>query len=341
MAVLTDKHLDDIRRLRASYAMCRQIAARHGRTYFLATRLLPPDRRPAVHALYALARIADDIVDRPGRSDRPDETVGAAVRLDRLAAAFLTGDDCGSQGCANGGLPPVARTVLPAVHHTVARYRIDRALFEAFFASMRMDLARDAYPDFAALSRYTYGSAEVIGLQMLPVLGVAAGAESQAEVAARALGLAFQLTNFIRDIGEDLDRGRLYLPLEDLAAHGLTRADLHRRLTDHRVRDLLAFEIARIRGLYRQADPGIEMLHPASRDCVRAARTLYAGILDAVEAADYRVLDRRVSVSSRQRLSVFLPALARARRARRSHQIHQASVCSTSEKPKSRSSTGA
>jgi len=160
-------------------------------------------------------------------------------------------------------------------------------------------------------------------------------------VAARALGLAFQLTNFVRDVGDDLDRGRIYLPLEDLAAHGLTRADLQRRVVDDRVRELLGFEIDRIRALYRQADAGIDLLDPASRHCVRAARQLYAGILDAVEEADYRVFDRRISVGTARRAAVFVPALLGARRARRSHHSHQASVWSTSEKPNSRSSTGA
>jgi phytoene synthase len=326
--------------LAASYLACRRIAARHGRTYFLATRLLPPARRPAVHALYALARMADDIVDGPGAAD---DVCRTAARLDAFAAGFLAGWGTPGAGVRDSGADASGSSggILPAVRDTVDRYGIRRELFEAFFASMRMDLARDSYSDFAALSRYTYGSAEVIGLQLLPVLGVVPGAEPEAGAAARALGLAFQLTNFVRDVGEDLDRGRLYLPLADLAAAGLTRADLERRVVDGRVRELLHGQIRRIRAIYQEAEPGIALLHPASRDCVRTAFVLYAEILDAVEMAGYRVLDRRVSVGTRRRLAVFGPALRRARRARRSHHTHQASVWTTMEKPKSRSSTGA
>lgn len=318
--------------LTASYAACKRVAARHGRTYFLATRLLPPERRPAVHALYALARVADDIVDGPAARG---DIAGAAARLDWFAGAFFEGFGGRSARSA------VADPVLPAVHDTVARLGLQRDLFEAFFASMRMDLVRDSYADFAELSGYTYGSAEVIGLQMLPVLGVQPGAETAAADAARALGLAFQLTNFVRDVGEDLDRGRLYLPLADLETFGLSRGDLERRVVDDRVRGLLAHQIDRIREIYRRAELGIELLDPVSQDCVRTAFVLYAEILDAVEAADYGVLDSRASVGIPRRVSVFVPALLRARRARRSHHTHHARVWTTREKPNSRSSTGA
>ena len=334
--LLIDRKLDHETRLRASYAACRRIAARHGRTYFLATRLLPPERRPAVHALYALARVVDDIVDDPGI---PSSPASVAARLDGFAGHFFAAPDTPATGCEPADA--TAALVLPAVHDTICRYGIRRELFEAFFGSMRMDLARDSYPDFTALSGYTYGSAEVIGLQLLPILGVTAGAEPEAEVAARAMGLAFQLTNFIRDVGEDLDRGRLYLPLDEVRAHGLTRRELDQRVNDDRFRALLRFQIARIRALYLEADTGIPLLDPVSRDCVAAARRLYASILDAVEAVDYRVLDRRATVGSTRRLAVFVPALVRARRARRSHQTHQATVCTTSENPNRRSSTGA
>ena len=155
------------------------------------------------------------------------------------------------------------------------------------------------------------------------------------------------MSNFIRDVADDLRRGRVYLPAEDLDRFGVTRADLAPGPTPPRVRELLAFEVARTRALYADAEPGIAMLHPTSRDCIRTAFVLYGGILDAVEKADYQVLDRRVAVPLRRRLAVALPALVRARPARRRrlsrrpHHTHHASVCSTSEKPNSRSSTGA
>lgn len=286
--------------LRASYLACRQRNAAHGRTYYLATALLPPEKRPAVHALYAFARHADDIVDDL------DPSLPPAQRAALLAAwgdRFLAGD---------AGDDPL----LPAVHDTVARWQIPRPLFADFLASMRMDLTVTSYATWDDLMGYVHGSAAVIGLQMLPVLGVQPGCFVAAQGYARELGVAFQLTNFIRDVGEDVQRGRVYLPQEDLTQFDLSAADLGSGVVDGRLRRLLAFEIARTREIYRSAQHGIRLLHPTSRDCIATAFRLYAGILDAVERADYQVLDRRVSVSLPRRLSVALPALARARAAR-------------------------
>jgi phytoene synthase len=202
-----------------------------------------------------------------------------------------------------------------------------------------MDLTVSGYPTYADLLRYVEGSAAVIGLQMTPILepvDVAAAAPR-----ARDLGVAFQLSNFIRDVGEDLRRGRVYLPAEDLDAFGVERAQLAAGVVDGRTRRLLAFEIARARELYARAAPGIDLLHADSRDCVRVAYRLYSGILDEVERAGYRVLDRRVSVPLRRRVAVAGPALVRARRARRPSRTQSARVVVTSAKPKPRSSTGA
>jgi phytoene synthase len=214
---------------------------------------------------------------------------------------------------------------------------------------MRRDLDVTDYPTWSDLCDYMHGSAVVIGLQMLPVLEPLPGLAEVAAPYAADLGRAFQLTNFIRDVGEDLRRGRLYLPKEDLAAFGVTRDDLEAGIVDERVRRLLAFEVARAHELFRSAAPGIRLLHPTSRDCVQTALVLYRGILDAVQNSGYAVLDRRASVGPARRASVAVPGLVRAWRARRledradrrPHHTHQARVCSTSEKPNSRSSTGA
>jgi phytoene synthase len=157
----------------------------------------------------------------------------------------------------------------------------------------------------------------VIGLQMLPVIGTLPGMRATAEPYARDLGVAFQLTNFIRDVGEDLQRGRIYLPKDELASFGVTRDDLASGVVDANLRRLLAFEIARARELYRSASPGIRLLDPTARDCIRTAATLYSRILDEVEAADYRVLHQRISVNRRRRAVVAVPAAVRAWRARR------------------------
>jgi len=308
--------------LQQAYDDCRRLNAAHGRTYYLATLLLPPHKRPAVHALYALARYADDIVDVSSAS-----TSQAAAGLAELEQALRDG---------LGG-----PRLLLAVHDTVGRWQIPTEHFDAFFASMRMDLDTSEYATWEDLCVYMHGSAAVIGLQMLPILEPLPGMHDVAALYAADLGRAFQLTNFIRDVGEDLRRGRVYLPKEDMAAFGVTRDDLESGVISAQTRRLLGFEVQRARELFRQAAPGIRLLHPTSRDCVRTASTLYAGILDEVERADYRVLDQRVRVGTARRASVAVPALVRAWRARRPHQTHQTSVCNTSENPNAMSSTGA
>ena len=163
---------------------------------------------------------------------------------------------------------------------------------------------------------YVHGSAAVIGLQMVPVLEPLVPREV-AEPYAADLGVAFQLSNFIRDVGEDLQRGRVYLPLEDLAVFGVTREHLEHGVVDGPVRRLLAFEVARTREIYRSAAQGVRLLHPTSRPCIETALALYGGILDEVEAADYEVLEPRVSVGPARRARVAVPGLARAWSARR------------------------
>ncbi|MEY7976470.1 phytoene/squalene synthase family protein, partial [Streptomyces pilosus] len=277
--------------LRAAYSRCRRLNARHGRTYFLATRLLPLEHRSAVHALYGFARWADDIVDDLDRHRTPDERDRLLRRLEQdLADGLRTG----------GGDEPVVR----AVADTARRYDIEHELFADFLASMRADLTVTDYPTYADLLGYVRGSAEVIGLQMLPVLGTVVPREEAAPHAA-ALGVAFQLTNFLRDVGEDLDRGRVYLPGDLLAAHGVDRPLLEwsRRTGRHdpRIRAAFVAADAMTREVYREAEPGIAMLDPRVRPCIRTAFTLYGGILDAVAAQDYTVLHRRAVVSRRRR----------------------------------------
>ncbi|QFZ19288.1 phytoene/squalene synthase family protein [Saccharothrix syringae] len=288
--------------LRRAYQRCRELNAEHGRTYYLATRLLPRARRPAIHALYGFARWADDIVDEVHDGRTPAER----------AAQLSTVDERLAEGLAAGGSD---HPVIAAVVDTARRYGIERSLFTDFMASMRMDLTVTSYATYADLARYVHGSAAVIGLQVLPVLGTCVPRE-EAEGPAAALGVAFQLTNFLRDVGEDLDRGRVYLPTEELAGFGVDRELLGwaRRTgrTDPRIKRALEFQVARTRSVYRDAAPGIPMLAPQSRPCVATAYRLYGRILDLVERADYDVLSRRVTVSGGRRLVMALPALARA-----------------------------
>jgi phytoene synthase len=287
--------------LRTSYEACRQLNAAHGKTYYLATLLLPPAKRPYVHALYGFARYADEIVDDLASTLTEAEKAEA---LGSWGEQFLDDLDRGRSD------DPICRAVVD----TVQRWSIPREHFEAFLHSMAMDLTVTEYADYDALFEYVYGSAAVIGLQMVPILEPSSDA---AYDYAMDLGVAFQLANFIRDVGEDLDRGRLYMPLADLAQFDLTRADLERRIVDERVRELLKFEVARVRRLEQASRPGIALLSPDSQPCIDAARVLYCGIVDAVEKIDYQVFTERATVSVPRRAQVALPAWFRAVRARR------------------------
>jgi 15-cis-phytoene synthase len=287
--------------LRESYERCRRLNARYGKTYYLAARLLPPEKRPYVHALYGFARYADEIVDNPS-SNWSAQDQGDELRRwgDSMLADLASGhsDD------------PVGRALV----HTAKRWAIPADHFETFLRSMTMDLTVTEYATFDALHEYIYGSAAVIGLQMVPILEPSA---ADAYPRAMELGLAFQLANFIRDVGEDLDRGRLYLPLDELAQFDLTRNDVEQRVVDDRMKELLKFQIRRVRELEAAARPGISLLHPTSQPCIEAARVLYCGIVDAVERIDYQVFDTRASVSTPRRVAVAVPAWGRAVRARR------------------------
>jgi phytoene synthase len=288
------------RTLTAAYERCRQLHARHGRTYYLATRLLPAWKRRHVHALYGFVRYADEIVDDLGSS------LDGAAKADALrawGARFFAGL-AGPAGAADD-------PVLPAVRHTVRAFSLDLCDFERFLAAMAMDLTVERYATYGDLLGYMDGSAAVVGTMMTPILE--ASDLGAAREHARQLGLAFQLTNFIRDVAEDLARGRVYLPEEDLERFGVERADLAPGPVSAEVRALLGFEIERARGHYRAAAPGVGLLVPSSRPAIRAATTLYGEILDQVELAGYQVLTGRVRVPGRRRLAVAGRELAAAR----------------------------
>jgi 15-cis-phytoene synthase len=291
--------------LQEDYEQARRLNAEHGRTYYLATRLLPPRKRPYVHALYAFARYADDIVDDLDPALGADER---GTRFEAWSEQFLRSIEAGVSA------DPISRAVID----TMGRWRIPPGYFADFLFSMRTDLTVTEYQTYDDLAAYMWGSAAVIGLEMLPILGDAADPAPSEAVKARAtdLGLAFQLTNFIRDVSEDLGRGRIYLPQESLTACDVDRGRLeHARATgtaDRPIRDLIALEAERARALYRSAAPGIELVHPSSRDCLRTALTLYGGILTQVEQANYDVFGGRASVPLGRRVRVAGAGLIRA-----------------------------
>ncbi|WP_144121198.1 phytoene/squalene synthase family protein [Catellatospora sichuanensis] len=278
--------------LAAAYERCRQLHRRHGRTYYLATRLLPAWKRPHVHALYGFTRYADEIVD--STDDLPPAV--RAARLREWSDRFVAG--------LHG--TRVDDPLLPAVLHTIERFDMDRADFASFLRSMAMDLEVTEYADYDDLLDYMEGSAAVIGTMMLPILEPADA--DAAREPARQLGLAFQLTNFLRDVGEDLQRGRIYLPQRDLRTFGVSPADLYRSAArgtaTTAIRELVRYEIVRAREHYAAAAPGVTMLAPTSQACIRTAFHLYGGILDEIERADLDVFARRAVVPTHRRLQV-------------------------------------
>jgi 15-cis-phytoene synthase len=283
--------MDD--RLPVSYAFCRDLHRAYGRTYFLATKLLPARKRPHVHALYGFTRYTDDIVDRLDRSASGEP----ADRLRSWGTRFLAALDGA----------PVTHPVLPAIVHTSTVFGLDRAEFAAFLRSMELDLTVTAYPTYDDLLAYMAGSAAAVGALMLPILGAAD--RDAAREPARELGYAFQLTNFVRDVGEDLDRGRIYLPQKDLAHCGVTPEELREKRATRAVRELIALEVDRARGHYSRAARGIPLLEPASQPCVRAAFHAYGAILDEVVAARYDVFARRAVVPVRRKLGIVAASL--------------------------------
>jgi phytoene synthase len=295
--------------LEDSYALCRELNKRHGTTYYWSTRLLPAVKQHHVHALYAFCRYADDIVDDLGPAP-----------VDERAAAL---EAFGTRFFADLDRKHSTDPVLKAVVHTVRAFDIDRGCFERFLRSMTMDLSVTTYETWNDLRAYMDGSAAVIGEMMLPILEPT---DRAAAPHARDLGDAFQLTNFLRDVSEDLDRGRIYLPQEDLRRYGVDVAAERDRVrtagsTGGRAGEpavspewvaLARFEIARCRRLYVSADIGVGMLPERSARCVRVARVLYSRILEVIEDQGYDVFTTRATVPTWQKATLATTALRRA-----------------------------
>ncbi len=284
--------------LSAAYRTCRDINALHGRSFYRATSLLPPGRRPHVWALYAVARRSDDLVDTPA--------VGADT------AKSLREWESDVAGAIAGTLEPTD-PVLRALRHTVREFAIPGRLFEEFFESMRRDLTTTSYATWDDLRSYMRGSAAAIGEMTAPILGSGAAGLPYAAT----LGEAFQLTNFIRDIAEDWQRGRIYLPLADFRAVGCTEDELGTCIatgtSSPAVRQLVQLEITRARTLYDAAQPGLAEVDPIVRPCLRAAFGLYSEILHEIERRGFEVCRGRTIVPAARRATVLSRSLAGGR----------------------------
>lgn len=291
--------------LRTGYRQARAVNARYGRSYFLATSLLPGHQRPHVHALYGFARMADELVDTvPTGETDPLERIAA---FDSWCQKVLTELRWGQSST------PLVRALI----NTLERYEIPLDYIADFLASMRADLLVTDYRTYDELVDYMWGSAAVIGLQMLPILGRADERVSWEVLEQHAihLGLAFQLTNFLRDVAADLRRGRVYLPASSLTMFAVDRERLSRGRVDEPIRNLMAFEIERARSHYRAAAPGVELVAASSRRCLSTAFRLYAAILTEIESRDYDVFSSRATVGLWGRARASGPAVLGVARA--------------------------
>lgn len=286
--------------LRTSYLECKRLNSLHGKTYYLATLLLPPAKRPFVHALYGFARYADEIVDDLASTLTDEEKANSLKQWGEGVISDIKSGNSNDQ-------------IGKALVDTVRRFDIPIEYFQAFLHSMTMDLTITEYQEYEDLQEYVYGSAAVIGLQMVPVLGREKGSSiDKVNSAAEKLGVAFQLANFIRDVGEDLDRGRVYLPIAELQSHGVTREMLEDKVLTPQIKSALKEQIERVRRLQRESASGIKMLSIQSRACIQAASELYCGIVDEVEKIDYQIFSKRAKTSNWRRMKVAIPAYLRA-----------------------------
>ncbi len=275
-------------------AHCRRIVRTHARTFWLASRFLPPAKRRAAFALYAFCRVADDLVDL-GKGSAGLDVAGqlAAYRM-RLEAALE-------------GRPDDA--VFRELAAAARQYRVPPAVLRELLDGVARDCAPAHYATWEALSLYCEGVASSVGEMCAHVFGVAGGETDRARAVrhARTLGVAMQLTNILRDVGEDARSGRCYLPAEDLARFGLSRADVFGvgLGRDARWSALMRFEIDRARMLYAQAMPGIALLAPDARRCAAACAIGYAGILGAIEANGFDTFSTRARLGTLARATVL------------------------------------
>lgn len=269
---------------------CAELTRRHGTTYYWGALLLPPAQRRDVYAVYALCRLADDLVDEPDMADLAVPRLGTpAQRLAAFREWFFEALEAGEAD----------EPVMDAIVESIRRRGTDPDCFHRFFDAMELDLSRTTWASWPELrDGYMEGSAAVIGEMMLPVLEPLS---PEAKGPARALGLAFQLTNFLRDVGEDLDRGRVYLPQDDLARHG---ADPWLRRVTPAWQAMMREQVLRNRQLYVEAEAGLAMLPRASRRCVGTALILYRRILDRIEDAGYEVFSGRIRVPDAEKLAL-------------------------------------
>ncbi len=276
--------------LEEAYRWCVDATRIHSRSFFLSSQFLPFEKRVAIRALYAFCRTSDDIVDQLSED------------VERELAHWVA--------LAQAPMPPQRHPVLVAWKDTVTRYSIPQALANELLAGVAMDLTVSRYATFDDLWLYCYRVASVVGLISMHIIGHEEGATPYAV----SLGVALQLTNILRDVGEDAQRGRIYLPQEDLQRFGLCDDDILQGRCDERFRALMRFEIERAHALYEEAWPGIALLSRDSQFAIGAAAEVYRGILNKIVANKYDVFSQRTHLSLAEKL-LILPRMWRRLRA--------------------------
>jgi phytoene synthase len=272
-----------------SYRYCETLARREARNFYPAFRVLPRDQRRAMCALYAFMRIADDLSDEPGEAEQKQAQLGGW----RLALrAALEG--------------AYAHTLHPALHHAVTTFQVPAEYLEAVLDGVEMDLTRLSYATFADLRQYCWRVASAVGLACIHIWGFTDG---RAKEYAESAGIAFQLTNILRDVKEDAARGRIYLPQEDLARFGYDAQRLRQGVCDEPFRALMGFEIERARAHYQQAGPLVPLLARPGRAVFLLMARTYQSLLDEIERRDFDVFGARIRVGGWRKLMLALGVL--------------------------------
>ena len=275
--------------LASSYAYCERLARREAGNFYHAFRLLPRQQRRAMCALYAFLRVADDLADGPGTAaDKRGPLLAWRKQLPQALAGIYR------------------HRLHPAFHHTVKSYGIPCDYLKAVLDGVGMDLEPVRYETFAELYRYCYRVASAVGLACIHVWGFT---DERAKEYAEAAGIAFQLTNILRDLGEDAARGRVYLPAEDLRRFGYREEQLRRGERGDPFRELMRFEVGRARGYYDAAAPLAGLLRPAGRAVFQVMLGTYRGLLEVIERRDYDVFSDRVRLSRWRKLWLAARAL--------------------------------
>jgi phytoene synthase len=273
--------------LAKAYELCGRVAAHHSKSFYMASGLLPEEKRSAVRALYAFCRTVDDIVDEGTQ-------IGREVELDYWRHQV--------QGSVH---PRPDDLVGQAWNDTRSRYHIPAHYALQLIDGVARDLQQTRYHSFDDLATYCYGVASTVGLMSMYIVGFKSG---EAGPYAIKLGVALQMTNILRDVGEDFRSGRIYLPQDELQAYGLSETDLANGVVDERWREFMKFQLARTRQLYAEAAEGIKLLERDGQMAIGAASDFYQGILDAIEANDYDVFSKRASLGALDKLK-RLPGL--------------------------------